>query len=89
MLEYSSNEKYSLNKFHNQTKKRDTFPRVSFYILFLKHLILYTTCSIIYLGGEEMVEKIKKAEQVIRALVGLTLELATLIAVIKMLIESI
>ncbi len=36
-----------------------------------------------------MVEKIKKAEQVIRALVGLTLELATLIAVIKMLIESI
>lgn len=35
-----------------------------------------------------MVDKIKKAEQVVRALVGLTLELTTLIAVIKLLIES-
>ncbi len=38
---------------------------------------------------EKIVRVIKKAQRVIRALTGLALEIGTLVAVIKMIIESI
>lgn len=38
---------------------------------------------------DDLIEKIKRAEKVVQALTQLTLEIGTLLAVIKMLVESI
>lgn len=56
-----------------------------------KVLTLYTTCSIIKVwkgGGNKVVDKIKKVGKVIEALTDLALKVGTLLAVIKMLIDS-
>lgn len=54
----------------------------------MKLLIIYTMRSIIYLGGEGMEDKIKEFKKVIMALTELILEIGTLLAVIKMVVES-
>lgn len=38
---------------------------------------------------DDLIEKIKRAEKVVQALTQLTLEIGTLLAVIRMLVESI
>ena len=55
---------------------------------YVKLLTIYTMRSIIYLGGEGMEDKIKEFKKVITALTELILEIGTLLAVIKMVVES-
>lgn len=38
--------------------------------------------------NNELIRKLKKAQQVVKELIGLALEVGTLLAVIKMIIES-
>ena len=54
----------------------------------MKLLTFHTMRSIIYLGGEGMEDKIKEFKKVITALTELILEIGTLLAVIKMAVES-
>ena len=44
---------------------KDRIPTVFFYTFFTqKLLIFYTTCSIMYLGGEEMLDKLKECSEI-------------------------